>query len=148
MKITIHKISAFIAISCIILFFSATIITEIFGSYGNIATIKKLILFPGLFILIPFIIITGISGSLLTKAKKGIVAKKKKRMLFIALNGIFILVPCAIILSYLASNMLFNKIFYTIQTFELLAAMANIILMSLNIKDGIKIHKLKNNRER
>ncbi|MEY8674066.1 hypothetical protein AB9G22_06745 [Francisella philomiragia] len=60
MKIIIHKLSAFAAIFCITLFFLATIISEIFGSYNNIIIAKKLILFPGLFILIPIIIITGI----------------------------------------------------------------------------------------
>lgn len=148
MKIIIHKLSAFAAIFCITLFFLATIISEIFGSYNNIIIVKKLILFPGLFILIPIIIITGISGAIMTKSKKGVIAKKKKRMIFIALNGIFILVPSAITLNYLASNIIFSQSFYMIQIVELLAGLANIILMSLNIKDGVKIHRLKNNRER
>ncbi|MEY8674065.1 hypothetical protein AB9G22_06740 [Francisella philomiragia] len=84
----------------------------------------------------------------MTKSKKGVIAKKKKRMIFIALNGIFILVPSAITLNYLASNIIFSQSFYMIQIVELLAGLANIILMSLNIKDGVKIHRLKNNRER
>ena len=69
-------------------------------------------------------------------------------MLFIAFNGIFILIPSAITLNYLASKMCFNQTFYIVQIFELLAGLMNIILMSLNIKDGIKIYKLKNNREK
>ena len=82
MKIIIHKLSAFAAILCITSFFLATIISEIFGSYSNIIIVKNLILFPGLFILIPIIITTGISGFIMTKSKKGIIAKKKEKNAF------------------------------------------------------------------
>lgn len=146
MKIIIHKLSALMATFCITLFFSATVVSEVLGNYENIAIVKKLILFPGLFILIPFIVATGISGSIMTKSKKGIVTKKKKRMILITFNGIFILIPCAIVLNYLASRMFFNQTFYIIQIIELLAGLINIILMILNIKDGIKIYRLKNNK--
>ena len=57
-------------------------------------------------------------------------------MPIIALNGIVILIPCAIYLNVLASNELYDTIFYFIQILELLAGAINMILMFLNIRDS------------
>ena len=60
-----------------------------------------------------------------------------KRMRFIAINGIGILIPCAILLNNWAASGRFDTPFYAVQGVELLAGAVNIGLMGLNIRDGL-----------
>lgn len=61
---------------------------------------KALIVTPGPWIMIPAIAAAVVSGMLLGRSRKGrLVDAKKKRMPFIAANGLLVLVPCAIVLN-------------------------------------------------
>lgn len=76
-----HIVVSIISTLCIATFFASTVIVELFGTKEAIATVKSLILLPGLFILIPAIAATGGSGFVLLKSRKGrLVDNKKKRM--------------------------------------------------------------------
>ncbi|WP_245911056.1 hypothetical protein [Neisseria iguanae] len=55
----------------------------------------------------------------------------------IALNGLLVLLPCAFYLNRLAQAGEFNGMFYTVQIIELIAGAANLIMMGLNIRDGV-----------
>jgi hypothetical protein len=119
-------------------FFLGTIAVELFGSDGTVAAAKALIVMPGLFILVPAIAATGGSGLFLAKSRQGrLVEAKKKRMPFIAANGLLVLVPCAIILNRWATAGVFDTLFYAVQSVELLAGAVNLTLMGLNIRDGL-----------
>lgn len=136
----IHRLAISISFLCITTFFLSTILGELFGSHAAISQIKNLIVFPGLFILIPFMIVSGASGFLLAKSRNGrLIEKKKKRMPFIAANGILVLIPCAILLDRWASAGAFDVAFYTVQIIELIAGATNLVLMNMSIRDGIKI---------
>ena len=136
----IHPIAAMIATLCIALFFTSSLLVELFGSNELIAKVKQLIVTPGLFILIPAIAITGASGFALSKNRKGTLLEgKKKRMPIIGLNGILILLPCAILLNQWASSGSFDTKFYIVQALELLAGTVNLTLMLRNIADGRKL---------
>lgn len=140
----IHKISATLAILCVALFFSSTIAVELLGSLEQISHIKQLIVFPGLFILIPAIAATGISGFIMSgKAKTGPIVIKKKRMPIIGMVGLLVLVPCAIILNMWASLGQFDHHFYIVQVVELSAGGMNLMLMILNARDGRKLKTSK-----
>jgi len=140
MKIIIHRSAAVIATLCIAIFFISTVSVELLGSNESIAIVKGLIVMPGLFILIPCIAITGGIGFSLSKGKSGIlIANKKKRMPFIAANGILILVPSAIYLNHAAITADFNTIFYIVQSIELFAGLINLFLMGLNMRDGLRM---------
>lgn len=54
-----------------ITFSLSTLVVEAFGSLEDIAQLKALIVFPGLIILIPAMMATGISGRLLSVNRKG-----------------------------------------------------------------------------
>ncbi len=100
MKNKIHFIAAIVAALCVATFFISTIIVEIFGTPDSISMIKRLIVYPGLFILIPSMAIVGGTGFALSKNKQvRLIKNKQKRMLLIAANGILVLVPCAIYLN-------------------------------------------------
>jgi hypothetical protein len=95
---------------------------------------------PGLWILIPAIAAAGGSGMFLSRSRKGrLVESKKKRMPFIAANGLLVLVPCAIVLNRWASAGSFDAIFYAVQAIELAAGAVNLTLMGLNVRDGLKM---------
>ena len=68
-----------------------------------------------------------------------LVAKKKKRMPFIALNGLLILLPAAFFLEAKAAAGLFERCFYAVQAIELLAGATNLTLMGINIRDGLRM---------
>ena len=61
---------------------------------------------------------------------------KKKRMPFIAGNGLLVLLPAAFFLEARASSGTFDTAFYVVQGVELLAGAANLTMMGLNIRDG------------
>ena len=136
----IHFIAALLATLTIAAFFSSTVAVELFGSPEAVATVKALIVMPGLFILVPAIAATGGSGFFLSKSRQGrLVETKKKRMPFIAANGLLVLIPCAIFLNRWASAGTFDTTFYMVQSVELLAGAMNLTLMGLNIRDGLRM---------
>ncbi|MCU7929792.1 MAG: hypothetical protein KZQ90_03250 [Candidatus Thiodiazotropha sp. (ex Codakia rugifera)] len=136
----IHLSVAVIATLSIATFFTSTVIVELSGSHEQIATVKRLIVMPGLFILVPAIAITGGTGFALSKQRSGsLVDRKKKRMPIIGANGLLILLPAAIFLDQWASSGSFDVKFYIVQTLELLAGAVNLTLMSMNIRDGLRL---------
>ena len=136
----VHFIAGLLATLTIATFFLSTVIVELFGSPEAVATVKALIVMPGLFILVPAIAATGGSGFFLSKSRQGrLVETKKRRMPFIAVNGLLVLIPCAIFLNRWASAGSFNSTFYLVQSLELLAGAVNLTLMGLNIRDGLKM---------
>ncbi len=140
MKQIIHRTAAIAATLCIAVFFSTTLMVELLGSQDSIATVKSLIVFPGLFILVPALAITGGTGfSLAGERKGGLINSKRKRMPFIGLNGLVILLPSTIYLDRLAAAGSFETTFYAVQGLELGAGAINLMLMSLNIRDGLKL---------
>lgn len=140
MKQKIHLIAGILATLTITIFFTSTIIVELFGSHEAVAVLKSLIVLPGLFILVPAIAATGGTGFALSKTRKGrLVQTKQKRMPFIGANGVLVLLPCAIFLDLWASSGAFDTRFYIVQGIELVAGATNLTLMSMNIRDGLKM---------
>ena len=140
MKQLIHRTAALIATLCIALFFVSSISVELFGTHAAIATVKGLIVYPGLFVLVPAIAITGATGFSFSKSRSGpFLDAKKKRMPIIAANGLLILLPAAIYLDRLAETGAFDTSFYLVQSLELFAGGVNLLLMTLNIRDGLRL---------
>ncbi len=139
MKTRIHAIAGGIAFLTILTFWTSTVLSELFGSYETIAFVKAMIL-RGMFILIPAMIIVGGSGMALGgKRTDTLASSKKKRMPFIAANGLLILLPMAFILADKAASGTFDIWFYGLQAIELLAGGTNLTLMGLNIRDGLRM---------
>lgn len=142
MKTMIHLAGAVVATLCVFVFIVTTVFVEIYGSVETIAKVKELIVYPGLFILVPAIVVTGATGFALAKNRGGrIVQRKMKRMPFIGANGILILVPSAIYLNHLASSGVLDTKFYVVQGVELIAGIVNLVLMGMNMKDGLTISR-------
>lgn len=136
----VHFLAGLLATFTIAVFLLSTILVELFGSHQAVATIKSLIVVPGLFVLVPAIIAAGGSGFALSKSRQGrLVETKKKRMPFIAANGLLVLVPTAIFLDRWATAGAFDTTFYLVQGVELLVGSVNLTLMGMNIRDGLKM---------
>ncbi|NIB38371.1 hypothetical protein HBA55_02170 [Pseudomaricurvus alkylphenolicus] len=139
MKTKLHAAAATLAFLMIFTFFSSTILVELFGSPDAVATVKQLIVW-GMVILVPAMAITGITGNILGKTRRGpVIERKKKRMPFIAINGIAILMPCAFYLNGMAADGIFDSMFYGVQVLELVAGSINLTLMSRNLIDGLRL---------
>ncbi|MES0862573.1 hypothetical protein ABLN87_09460 [Ruegeria sp. SCPT10] len=139
MKTKIHAIAGGIGFVMILLFWTSTITSELFASHEAVATVKALIL-KGMFILIPAMAIAGGSGMAMGQKRKDALTKAKKtRMPVIALNGLLILVPAAWFLAGKAATGEFDSTFYTVQVIELIAGAANLTMMGLNIRDGLRM---------
>lgn len=137
-----HFIAGLLATLAIAIFFVSTVVAELFGSHEAVAAVKALIVAPGLFILVPAIAAAGGCGFFLSKVRQGrLVDAKKKRMPFIAANGLLLLIPCAIYLNRWAAAGVFDSTFYWVQSTELLAGAINLILMCLNIRDGLSMKR-------
>lgn len=135
----VHIGAATISILTIATFWLSTVISELFMSPDEVVAVKTFI-FHGLWLLIPAIIITAGSGNFMAwNRTHPAIARKKKRMPFIALNGLLILVPSAIFLYTKAINNEFDNVFYIVQIVELIAGLTNLTLMIQNAKDGKRI---------
>ncbi len=139
MKRRIHGIAGVIGFAVIAIFWTSTVISELFGSHADIAMVKTNILW-GMLILIPALAVAGASGMSLGRMRKGVLAaRKKKRMPFIAMNGLLILVPSAVFLAIRANHGVYDGWFYGVQAIELTAGAVNLWLMGLNIRDGFRM---------
>ena len=135
----IHVAGALTASLAILTFWVSTISVELFGTETQIANVKDAITL-GLFVLVPALAAAGATGAYMGRGStdRRILAKKH-RMPFIAANGLLILVPAVIYLDRLASRGDFGATFATVQSIELAAGLVNLILMSLNIRDGVRL---------
>lgn len=134
-----HPVAGALALATILTFWVSTALSELFASLATVTTVKTLIPW-GFLILVPALAIAGASGFRLGGPWRGaVVARKKKRMPIIAANGILVLIPSALYLSGKASAGTFDTGFYIVQSLELVAGAANIILLALNMRDGLRL---------
>lgn len=136
---TVHPIAGGTALLMILTFWLSTALSELFADVAMVTTVKTLI--PcGFLILIPALAAVGGSGFQLSKTRRGpLVATKQKRMPIIAANGILILIPSALYLSFKAQAGAFDSGFYAVQALELVAGAVNIALLGLNMRDGLRM---------
>jgi hypothetical protein len=136
---TVHGIAAATAFLTILTFWSATIISTAFLPTEAVVAVKGAILW-GMVVLVPALAIAGGTGFRLGgKSRAPLIAAKRRRMPFIAANGMLVLVPAAIVLASLAAAGDFGFTFYAVEAIELAAGAVNIALMGLSIRDGLRI---------
>lgn len=141
MKSRFHAGAGLLAMLIIAIFWLATMIAELFLSVEAVVWVKQGVV-SGLFVLIPLLIITGGSGfSLAKKSTDARIAQKRRRMPFIAANGLLILVPSALFLAWKAQAGAFDGLFYGVQVVELSAGVINLLLMGMNARDGMLFRK-------
>ncbi|MCU9847670.1 hypothetical protein OEZ60_06585 [Defluviimonas sp. WL0024] len=146
MKPKIHAAAGAIALATILTFWLSTVLSEIFGSPATVAAVKTAILY-GMALLIPAMATAGATGAAMGRGwKLPQVQVKLRRMKIIATNGILVLLPSAVFLAFRARAGVFDTTFYTVQAIELLAGATNIILLGLNLRDGLALALRRNRR--
>ncbi len=132
----IHPVTGGLAMLMISGLLISTIIVELSGDPLEIAELKESILFCVVFGLIPLMMITGISGN-----KLGAISEKAKRMKRIAINGLLVLIPSAVVLWKLSAAGDFGTLFMAVQGVEIVAGILNLYWMGLNMRDGMRIKR-------
>jgi hypothetical protein len=139
MNAKLHAAAGTVALLTICAFWLSTVAVELTGTPPAIATVKTAILY-GMAVLIPAMAAAGSSGAALGRGVKlPLVAAKARRMKFIAGNGLILLLPSAVFLALRAQAGAFDGWFYTVQAVELAAGATNITLLSLNLRDGLRL---------
>ncbi len=135
----VHPVAGAVAILTIATFWLSTALSELLCSQATIIAVKTAIPW-GFLLLVPAIAIAGGSGFALAKGRRGgLIGGKIKRMPLVAANGLLILIPSALYLSFKANAAAFDAAFYAVQGLELVAGAANIALLGLNMRDGLKM---------
>lgn len=141
MKTRIHAAAGAIALLTVSAFWLSTVTVELLGDAAAIALVKTSVL-AGMAVLIPAMIIAGASGLSLGKGwKNPAIDRKKRRMRFVAANGLLVLLPSAIVLASWAQAGRFDAAFLGLQAAELVAGAVNITLLSLNMRDGLSLRR-------
>jgi len=132
----VHAGAGTLALLTVATFITSTLVAELFLDHAAITTVKRSIAYA-IPLLVLFVAATGGSGFSLAKRRSGtVVARKSRRMQYIALNGILVLAPAALFLYQKASTAAFDSVFYAVQIAELLAGMLQLALLGLNFRDG------------
>ncbi|MCK1636727.1 hypothetical protein IVA95_03725 [Bradyrhizobium sp. 157] len=135
----VHPVAGAVAIVTIASFWLSTALSEMFASPAIVAAVKMAIPW-GFLLLIPALMAAGGSGfALAGKRRGGAIGAKIRRMPLIAANGILILIPSALYLASKARAGEFDSGFYAVQALELAAGAANITLLGLSMRDGLKM---------
>ncbi|MBU8873231.1 hypothetical protein KQ910_05620 [Reyranella sp. MMS21-HV4-11] len=135
----IHPLAGAVAILTIATFWLSTALSELFCSQTTIIAVKTAIPW-GFLLLVPAIALAGGSGLTLAKGRRGgVIGSKIRRMPLVAVNGVLILIPLALYLSFKANADSFDTAFYAVQILELVAGAANLTLLGLNMRDGLQM---------
>lgn len=135
----IHPVAGTLALATICGFWIATVVSELFASAATVTAVKQAIPW-GLLLLVPALAAAGGTGARLGRKMRGsLIVAKTSRMPVIAANGLLILVPSALYLSAKAQAGAFDTGFYLVQAVELVAGAVNILLLGLNMRDGIRL---------
>jgi hypothetical protein len=139
----IHPFAGALALLTILTFWMATVFSEAFGEIATVIAVKTSIPW-GFLVLIPVLAATGGSGFALARERSGVlVERKRRRMAFIAANGVLILVPSAFFLSFKAHAGELDGTFLAVQALELIAGAVNILLLGLNLRDGLRMRSIR-----
>ena len=135
----IHPVAGTLALLTIATFWLSTVLAELFASQATVTAVKTAIPW-GFLWLVPALAATGGSGLALAKGRRGgPIDAKLERMPPIAANGLLVLIPAALFLAFKARAAEFDTVFYAVQALELVAGAANITLLGLNLRDGLRM---------
>lgn len=139
MKKRIHAVAGIVALTLVATFMTATIVVEIIGDRSAIVAVKTAIVLA-LFALVPSVMIAGTTGrSMAAGRRTPVFRRKRRRTALVAVVGIVVLVPCAVVLRIMAVDGDFGTAFATIQAVELTGGLANLTLLGLNARDGRRL---------
>lgn len=138
MKAVVHAVAGTLAWLIMATFWVSSVLAEVFLDPAAVVAVKHAIVVYGLAALVLAMASTGGSGFALAGARTGrLLARKRKRMLVVALNGVLVMVPSAIFLNLKAGAGEFDALFYGVQGIELSVGLVQLTMMAANFRDGL-----------
>jgi hypothetical protein len=135
----VHAAVGTLALVTVASFWISTVWSEVTGDPVVITTVKRGILW-GMAWLVPLMALTGGSGFRLARGwSDPLIARKLWRMKLAGANGLLVLAPSAVVLAQRASAGQFDRMFYVVQAVELAAGLAQLMLLGLNMRDGLRL---------
>jgi hypothetical protein len=127
-------------------FWTASVVVELVGDRDLIATTKQAIAW-GLLLLVPAVMTTNATGfrELRRRTPRGravprLLARKLRRGVAVAILGVTVLVPCALWLAWTTADPgPLTGTFHVVQAIELAVGAVNLVLLSLNARDGFRM---------
>jgi hypothetical protein len=141
-----HAAFGVLALALIAGFWLTTVGSELAGSAEHVVLVKTWILrlIP---VLVALMAGAGAAGNLIARGRKTReIGDKRLRAIVAALNGLLILIPCAYVLEGWAVTGEFTARFYGVQAIELAAGAGNIVLLALNLRDGLRLRAMRKGR--
>lgn len=115
---------------------------ETSGYPAEIAALRSRVLAVVCLLLVPAMIAAGASGARLGRGWRGpLIAAKRRRMMVIATLGLLVLLPLAVGLWGLAARGMIDGRFVLLQRIETLAGLVNLLLLGLNLRDGMRLRR-------
>ncbi|WP_413513964.1 hypothetical protein [Myroides odoratus] len=138
--VRVHIGATIVAMLTILTFFGLSLFAEIKGKIQFIMQVKTFILYalPVMIITMPVLKITG--DKLAGKAKNPILLAKQKRMKWMLINGMGLLV-LAIFLYCRSHLYTMDYVFFLAQMVEFMLGLANLTLLIINAKQGMQLSK-------
>jgi hypothetical protein len=128
-----HLAGAVGAVAVISAFLVSASVTELAGDAGAVRMLRHVIVF-GLPLLIGCLVTAALTGRRLAgRSRAAVIRRKQRRMRLVAAAGVTVLIPCALMLNYLAGP---RSLIAGLEIAELLAGAANLSLLVLNFRDG------------
>lgn len=138
----IHAAAGLVALLTILALQSLVALAEASGYPAEIAASRATALWLVALLLAPALAVTGASGARLGRGWRApLVATKMARMKAVAALGLLVLVPLAIALWLLASRGMIDGRFHLLTRLETLAALTNVLLLGLNLRDGLRLRR-------
>ena len=134
--VRIHLAGAVGALAIIAAFLASSTVIELSGSPGDVRVLRHVILI-GLPLLIGCMAAAGLTGrSLAGRSRAAVVRRKQRRLQIVAAAGLLVLIPCAVILNFLAGSAHAGVLPGALEITEIVAGGLNLALLALNFRDG------------
>ncbi|MBX2802281.1 MAG: CDGSH iron-sulfur domain-containing protein [Myxococcales bacterium] len=139
MKGKLHAIAGVFGFLCVATFVTATVSSELFASPQTVAVVKRFVFF-GMFLLLPALMGAGATGvSMLGERTEPLALEKQRRGPIAFMTGLFVLLPTSWFLSSRAAAGTLDALFYGAQGVELVASTVCLVMIGLNIRDGLAL---------
>jgi hypothetical protein len=132
--VRVHLAAAVGALVLIGTFLVSAAVTELIGDAGEVRALRLAIVLV-LPLLIGCLVTAALTGRRLAgRSRAAVVRRKQRRMQVVAVAGLVVLVPCAVILNQLAATASGGTVALEITEFG--AGALNLALLGLNFRDG------------
>ena len=135
--VVLHGVAGAVALLTISTFWVSALTAELVSSTAGTISVRTAILYV-LPVLVIAMIAAGASGARLAgRSKAPAIQRKRRRMIITATNGLLVLVPSEVFLGLRARAGHIDATFALVQIVELAAGAVNVVLLALNMKDGL-----------